>query len=126
MGGEIMLLNYPVHPVLAVDDLNRARKFYEEVLDPKIIEAHEEGVKYECGKGTKLFIYPRIFTKDDRTVAGFEVDDVETVVKNLKDKGVVFEEYNLPNIKTVDGIFTMASKKFAWFKDTEGNLIQIS
>lgn len=121
-----MLVNYAIHPVLTVFDMNRARKFYEEVLSLKIIEAHEEGVKYECGNGTKLFIYPREFSKDDRTAAGFEVDDVEIVVKNLRDKGVVFEEYDMPNLKTVDGIFTMGSKKYAWFKDTEGNLIGIS
>ncbi len=120
-----MLTNYPIHPSLPVVDMNRARKFYEEVLGLKLIDAQEWGVRYECGNGTKLLLYPREATKADHTVAGFEVDDVETVVKNLRDKGVVFEEYDTPNLKTVNGIWTQGSAKAAWFKDTEGNIISI-
>jgi catechol 2,3-dioxygenase-like lactoylglutathione lyase family enzyme len=121
-----MLKNYPVIPTLPVVDLNRARKFYEEVLglEPEIVDV--AGVQYGCGKGTKLFIFPREATKADHTVAGFEVDDLESVMKSLRDKGVVFEEYDTPNIKTVDGICTLGPVKVAWFKDTEDNIISIS
>jgi catechol 2,3-dioxygenase-like lactoylglutathione lyase family enzyme len=121
-----MLTSYPVHPTLPVVDMNRARKFYEEVLGLKLIDAQEWGVRYEAGKGTKLLLYPREATKADHTVAGFEVDDIETVVKSLRDSGVVFEEYDVPNLKTVNGIWTQGSAKAAWFKDTEGNIISVS
>jgi predicted enzyme related to lactoylglutathione lyase len=121
-----MLTNYPIHPTLPVVDMNRARKFYEEVLGLKVEIVDESGVRYEAGKGSKLLIYPREATKADHTVAGFEVDDLETVIKSLRDKGVVFEEYDMPNLKTVDSIATIGSVKVAWFKDTEGNIIAIS
>jgi catechol 2,3-dioxygenase-like lactoylglutathione lyase family enzyme len=121
-----MLKNYPIHPVLPVVDLNRARKFYEEVLGLKVDLVHESGVRYEAGNGTKLFIYPTEATKAVHTVAGFEVDDIETVMKNLRDRGVVFEEYDVPNLKTVDGIATLGTVKGAWFKDTEGNILALT
>ena len=121
-----MLTSYPIHPTLPVVDMNRARKFYEEVLGLKLIDAQEWGVRYECGKDTKLLLYPREATKADHTTAGFEVDDLEAVVKTLRDKSVVFEEYDTPNLKTVDGIASIGTVKVAWFKDTEGNIIAIT
>ncbi|HEV8697065.1 MAG TPA: hypothetical protein VGQ89_05170 [Candidatus Limnocylindrales bacterium] len=55
----------------------------------------------------------------------FSVDDIGAVVKHLKAKGVVFEEYDLPDLKTVDGIAERPDFKGAWFKDSEGNMIGI-
>jgi hypothetical protein len=81
---------------------------------------------YESAGGTKLYIYQRGATKADHTVAGFAVADVEAEVKELKARGVVFEEVEAPGFKTVDGIATMNGMKAAWFKDTEGNILAIS
>jgi hypothetical protein len=55
----------------------------------------------------------------------FSVDDIGAVVKHLKSKGVVFEEYDLPDLKTVDSIAERSDFKGAWFKDSEGNMIGI-
>jgi hypothetical protein len=55
-----------------------------------------------------------------------EVDDVEAEVAELKSRGVVFEEYDMPGIKTVNGIATGGGAKTAWFKDTEGNILAVS
>jgi hypothetical protein len=56
---------------------------------------------------------------------GWDVDDVEATVEELRSRGVVFEEYDLPGLKTVDGIAEIAGEKGAWFKDTEGNLLSL-
>jgi predicted enzyme related to lactoylglutathione lyase len=73
-----------------------------------------------------LYLYQRAATKADHTVAAFNVDDVEAVVKELKSKGVVFEEYDMPGLRTVNSIATVGSMKGAWFKDTEGNILGLS
>jgi catechol 2,3-dioxygenase-like lactoylglutathione lyase family enzyme len=124
-----MLKSAAVNPTLPVVDIKRARKFYEEKLGLKVIkEDPSPGLTIEAGKGTHLYLYQRGATKADHTVANFVVADVEAEVKQLKAKGVKFEEYNIPamGIKTVNSIATMDSYKGAWFKDTEGNILSIS
>jgi catechol 2,3-dioxygenase-like lactoylglutathione lyase family enzyme len=124
-----MLSSVSVYPTLPVVDLKRARKFYEEKLGLKVIkEDPSPGLTLQAGNGTLLYLYQRGATKADHTVAGFTVKDVEAEVKQLKAKGVKFEEYNIPSmgIKTVNGIATMDSYKGAWFKDTEGNILGLS
>jgi catechol 2,3-dioxygenase-like lactoylglutathione lyase family enzyme len=121
-----MLTNAPVNPTLPVVDLVRARKFYEEKLGLKVIRTDPSpGATLQAGKGTTLYIYQRAATKADHTAAAFTVSDVEAMVKELKTKGVVFEEVNQPGIKTVNGIATMGAMKVAWFKDTEGNILAV-
>ena len=124
-----MLKSAVVNPTLPVVDIKRARKFYEEKLGLKVIkEDPSPGLMIEAGKGTHLYLYQRGATKADHTVANFVVADVEAEVKQLKAKGVKFEDYNIPamGIKTVNSIATMDSYKGAWLKDTEGNILSIS
>ena len=78
---------------------------------------------FECGHGSQLVLYLRDSpTKADHTSAGQEVDDVEKVVKDLREKGVVFEEYEMTDEL---GIATMGGVKGAWFKDSEGNILSV-
>jgi catechol 2,3-dioxygenase-like lactoylglutathione lyase family enzyme len=121
-----MLTNAPIATTLPVVDMERAREFYEEKLGLKPLQELPELMIYECGEGTKLGLYQREPTKADHTVASFMVEDVEAEVKELKQKGVPFEEYDTPTIKTVDSIATLGQNKVAWFKDTEGNILAIT
>lgn len=124
-----MLINASVHATLPVVDLERARKFYEGKLGLKVIRTDPSpGAVLQAGEGTTLYIYQRAATKADHTAASFTVKDVEAEVKELKAKGVVFEEIEIPSvgIKTVDGIATKGELKAAWFKDTEGNILGVS
>ena len=126
-----MLTNAPVRPTLPVLDLERAKKFYEGTLGLKVIlEDSSPGAVLQAGEGTSLYIYQRAATKADHTVAGFKVKDVEATVKELKAKGVVFEDVDFPGLKMVEGIATMTIPagefKGAWFKDTEGNVLSIN
>ncbi|MCL4354586.1 VOC family protein [Patescibacteria group bacterium] len=124
-----MLSDAPIAPTLPVVDLERAIGFYEDMLGLELMEeATEMNATFECGKGTSLVLYKRDEpTKADSTAASFYVEDLEEVVEELKEKGVVFEQYDMPHLKTdEDGIAAMGEFKGAWFKDTEGNIIGIT
>ena len=119
-----------IHPTLPVVDLARAKNFYVGTLGLMVIrEDPSPGALLQAEEGTTLYIYQRAASKADHTVAGFKVNDVEATVKELKAKGVVFEETDVPGLKTVDGIATMTTSegvfKGAWFKDTEGNILAV-
>jgi catechol 2,3-dioxygenase-like lactoylglutathione lyase family enzyme len=118
-----------VHPTLPVVDLARARKFYEETLGLTVVKTDPSpGVTYRAGGDTGLYIYQRGATKADHTAASFSVEDVEAEVRELKAKGVVFEEVDEPGmgIKTVNGVATIGEMKGAWFRDTEGNTLAVT
>jgi len=80
---------------------------------------------FECGKGTAFVLASMGFKPGGHTQMSFAVDDVVAVVKQLKSKGVVFEEYDVPGLKTVNSIAERPDFKGAWFKDSEGNMIGI-
>lgn len=124
-----MLANAPVSATLPVVDIKRAREFYEKKLGLKVVmEDPSPGIMLQAGGNTMIYIYQRGATKADHTVAGFAVENVEAEVKELRAKGIKFEEYNIPSmgLKTVNGIATMDGTKAAWFKDTEGNILSIN
>ena len=121
-----MLSENKIVTTIPVVDINRAKQFYKEKLELKLLQEMDDGLFFEAGNNTQVFLYQRGQTKADHTIATFVVDDIESEVNHLKNKGVIFEEYNLPNIKTVDGIATTDYYKSAWFKDTEGNIIGIT
>lgn len=116
-----------VMATIPVVDLDRARGFYEGMLGLRpLAPATPDGIMYECGAGTRLFLYPRDQTRADHTVASFVVADIDQAVRDLKARGVAFEDYDFPDFKTIDSIATLASEKAAWFKDTEGNILAVS
>ena len=121
-----MLEKFTSHATLAVSDLGRAKKFYEETLGLKPIDERSDGVRYQTGKGTWFLVYPSQFAGTAKsTYMSFEVDDVEKTVKELQNRGVTFEEYDMPGLKTVNGIAEIQGVKGAWFKDLDGNIIAV-
>jgi catechol 2,3-dioxygenase-like lactoylglutathione lyase family enzyme len=122
-----MLKHAAIVPYIPVADVARARKFYEERIGLKPKEEYAGGVIYECGKGSWVFLYrsPGAGTSKAST-AFWAVDDVAAEVAELKARGVTFEEYDMPGLKTVDSIATGGGAKTAWFKDSEGNILAIS
>ena len=123
-----MLSNNIVSAVLISTNLDQSRDFYEDklglTLSPKTIKNH---LLFECGGGTTVLIYGRSAgNKADHTQVRFWTADVEADVKALADKGVVFEDYDMPNFKTVNHIATTSGiGKSAWFKDPDGNTIAL-
>lgn len=127
-----MLGDKMAYPSLPAVDIKRARKFYEEKLGLKVMmEDPSPGIMLMAGEGSMIYIYQRGATKADHTVLQFKVDDLDAEMKELRAKGVKFEDYNIPamGIKTVNGVATMGSgmdmMKAAWFKDSEGNIIAL-
>lgn len=106
-------------------DLDRARAFYEGVLGFEHVETSEAGVLCRAGDG-RLLLYRSTAPAAGHTVAGFEVDRLEPVIETLTARGVVFEEYDFPGLKTVDHIAWIGPERAAWFRDSEGNILSAS
>lgn len=122
-----MLSNAPIVPYIPVSDVKRARAFYEGTLGLKPRQEYAGGVVYECGNHSWVFLYPSKNAGTSKASQAFwNVEDVEAEVAQLKAKGVVFEEYDMPGLRTVNSIATGGGAKTAWFKDTEGNIMAIS
>ncbi|HEX2240592.1 MAG TPA: VOC family protein [Actinomycetota bacterium] len=112
--------------MIPAQDLERARAWYEEKLGLKPAEEAPEGLRYEAA-GTTAFM---LFTSTGQasgthTQFGWDVDDLDSVVAQLKSNGVVFEEYDFPGFKTVNSIAEIEGERGAWFKDSEGNLLAV-
>ncbi len=114
-------------PTLPAVDIKRAERFYSNSLNCKVTsEDPGPGASLEC-PGGQIYLYQRAPTKADHTVVSFETDDLDNDVKDLRDKGIRFEDYDIPemNLKTVNGIAEMGDMRTAWFKDSEGNILAI-
>jgi predicted enzyme related to lactoylglutathione lyase len=121
-----MLGNAPIRAYIPVLDVSRARRFYEQILGLAPKEAYAGGVIYECG-GAEVFMYPTSNAGTSKASQAFwQVQDVEAEVAELKARGVVFEEYDMPGIEMKNGVATGGGAKTAWFKDTEGNILAVS
>jgi catechol 2,3-dioxygenase-like lactoylglutathione lyase family enzyme len=110
---------------LPAADIDRARKFYQEVLGLEAGEAEEDGsVRVQVGDSS-IMVYPSEFAGSNQaTAVGFGVEDTAAAVAHLRGRGVQFEEYDFGEMKTIDGVLTMPNgDRGAWFKDTEGNIV---
>lgn len=121
-----MLSTAPVAPTIPVVDMERAKAFYIDKLGLKLVGENPGGASLEAGDGTLLLLFPRAeATKAEHTVAGFYVADVEAEVAALREKGIVFQDIDMPGLKTENGIAHFGPTTAAWFKDTEGNVIGV-
>jgi catechol 2,3-dioxygenase-like lactoylglutathione lyase family enzyme len=120
-----MLEDSDVVATIPAQDLERAKSFYADKLGLKPAEERPEGVYYRCGAGTFLLFLSSGAASGDHTQMGWYVNDIETTVSELQARGVVFEEYDYPELKTFNGIAEIEGEKAAWFRDTEGNLLSL-
>jgi len=113
-------------PMIAVKDLDRARKFYEETLG---LEAKEEmgGEVLTVKSGTTpITVYRSEFAGTNKATAlTFDVDDLESEVRDLKDKGVAFEHYEMEGLTRDGDVYRGEGMKTAWFKDPDGNILSL-
>lgn len=124
-----MLSKAPISAVLPVVDLARAHKFYEQTLGLKHTDEKlpDDGyTMFEAGEGTNLLLYQRPAVKVEHTQACFTVGDLESEMKDLRAKGMKFEDYDFPGLKTVNGVAAVGNVKSAWFLDTEGNILSLT
>ncbi|HET6149676.1 MAG TPA: VOC family protein [Polyangia bacterium] len=124
-----MLGTAPIIAYVPALDLARARKFYEDKLGlvPKEEYGGGTGLVYECGQGSTFFMYQSPGAGTSKANQAFwAVDDLAAEMAALRAKGVRFEEYDLPGLKTVNGVNVGGGAKTAWFKDSEGNILALS
>ena len=106
--------------LMAVSDLATARRFYEDQLGLVPGELEQEGVRYFCAEGTSVFVYlqPHNAGASSATLAGWTVDDLDRTMDDLSSRGVRFEHYDQPGIKTDErGVFDGGDFRAAWIKD---------
>ncbi|MDH5614976.1 MAG: VOC family protein [Acidimicrobiia bacterium] len=110
---------------LPAGDIDRARKFYQEVAGFEVGAQEADGSIRVQVADNWIMVYPSAFAGTNQaTAVGIGVEDTEAAVAHFRSRGVRFEDYDFGEMKTVDGILTMPDgTKGAWFKDTEGNII---
>jgi catechol 2,3-dioxygenase-like lactoylglutathione lyase family enzyme len=110
----------------SVNDLKEAKEFYGKTLGLDVREL-PAGLQLQITGGTRVFVYPKPnHTPATFTILNFEVDDVEQAVDQLSKRGVTFEHYDLPHLKTdAKGIARGAGPDIAWFKDPAGNILSV-
>ena len=122
-----MFANDPIYPSLPAADLERTRRFYAEKLGLTPESELPGGLFYRCGKDSRFSVFTsQGEASGTHTQAMWLVEDVESEVAALKARGVVFEEYDLPSLSSVNSIATVGPNKGAWFKDSEGNLLSLA
>lgn len=121
----VMLKDAIAHATLPAADLERAKGFWAKLgLSPT--NQHPGGMDYDMVGGSGFSVYPtRNPTRGGHTQLHFQVSDIESEVADLRANGAAFEEYDVPGLKTENGISTTPSGKGAWFKDEDGNLIGV-
>jgi catechol 2,3-dioxygenase-like lactoylglutathione lyase family enzyme len=128
-----MLANGRIANRLPAQDLDRARAFYAEKLGLEPVEERPGGLRYVCASGEFALFQSTGRASGEHTQMGWEVDDIDATVRELRARGVVFEEYDLPGLKTVDGIAYVegnypskgTGERAAWFRDSEGNMLGV-
>jgi catechol 2,3-dioxygenase-like lactoylglutathione lyase family enzyme len=119
---------------IPAQDLERARAFYADKLGLTPSEERRGGLRYVCGKGSFSIFESSGKASGAHTQLAWVVEDIEATMTELRRRGVVFEEYDLPDLKTVDGIAQVegnypseggVGERGAWFRDSEGNLLSI-
>jgi catechol 2,3-dioxygenase-like lactoylglutathione lyase family enzyme len=119
---------------LPAQDLDRARAFYAERLGLEPVDERPGGLLYRVGGGEFALFLSAGRASGDHTQMGFEVVDLEATVAELSARGVVFEEYDAPGLRTRDGIADIEGnypsknargERAVWFRDSEGNLLGI-
>ena len=119
-----MLGDHDVAATLAITDIEAARSFYEGTLALKPVMEVPDSVIYSAGK-TRLMVYRSDFARTNRaTGATWAVgDELESIVQELRTKGVAFEHYDLPDTTRDGDIHEMGGIRGVWFKDPDGNII---
>ena len=129
-----MLQDGRVATRLPAQDLDRARKFYSEKLGLEPSEERPGGLLYQPAQGAFALFESAGASTGQFTQMGWEVDDIEATVTELSERGVVFEEVDVPGLQTVGGIAEVdgnypskggKGERAAWFRDSEGNMLGV-
>jgi catechol 2,3-dioxygenase-like lactoylglutathione lyase family enzyme len=120
LGERMLYANIPVK------DLQEARRFYENTLGATPVREDQEYLEYRTGD-SRFGLYPNqeAAGSAQHTLGSFLVEDIEATVTELRSRGVTFEEYDAPGLKTENGIAQIGPEKAAFFKDPDGNILSV-
>ena len=119
-----MLTDAKITTMLPVADVERARRFYADRLGLREIAVAGDGTHiFEAGAGAIGLRQAEPGSQSEQTALSFMVADLEKEIEELTSRGVMFADYDLPDLKTVDHIAKFGDEKAAWFTDTEGNIL---
>jgi catechol 2,3-dioxygenase-like lactoylglutathione lyase family enzyme len=120
-----VLSNSPVSATLPFHGLKSAREFYSKKLGLKLLAGSVKDcfMAFGAGQKTQILLFESDSKKSGDTGATFEVDNLAREMARLRKKGVKFEKYDLPGVKTVNGVAQMGDHTMAWIKDPGGNII---
>jgi predicted enzyme related to lactoylglutathione lyase len=130
MKGGNVIANARAIAVIPVSNLERGIEFYEGRLGLPVEQRidsipQNREARFKVGE-TGFSIYESVGAGQSRaTVMAFEVGDIEATVEDMRSRGVAFEEYDLPELKTERGVATTGDEKAAWFKDPDGNILAV-
>lgn len=113
------------HPTIMVSDMARARSFYEGKLGLEVVREAGPYLFLRAGTSQIALVARASVTPAGTTICAFEVDDLAATLSALRARGVVFEEYDLPSLRTVDGIAKVGPFQAAWVKDPDGNYLGV-
>ena len=121
-----MLGAHPISPVLLATDLSAAKEFYHGRLGLQILSESDAAITFGCGGGTQLSVTKSSTgTADTQTQASWLVDDLRAEVAELRERGVTVEDYDLPGLKTEDGVADIGFAWAAWIIDPGKNALGI-
>jgi len=121
-----LLADKPICPVLLATDMEASKRFYRDKLGLTLLQERPEITVFRCGADTQLRISrSSVATKDEQTQAVFVVRDLKAEVADLRKRGVKIEDYDLPRVKTTNGIADMGYVWAAWFIDPGGNAVGV-
>ena len=122
MGEAYSLPAAAVHTALPAADLDRAKAFFREKLGLTPASESESTALYQTRDGQLALFATSGRPSGEHTQIGWTVEDIDATVAELRNRGVEFDEYDSPGFKTVNGIVSFGSTRFAWFRDSEGNV----
>jgi catechol 2,3-dioxygenase-like lactoylglutathione lyase family enzyme len=125
MSREVELLSeHPIDVVLLATDMDASKDFYANKVGLPIVDESPAAVTFRCGGASRLVVSKSsVGTSDEQTQASFRVADVKAEAAYLRSKGVTIQEYDLPGLKTVDGIADIGFALMAWFIDPGKNCV---
>ncbi len=121
-----MLQHFSVRYSIPAQDRNRAKQFYAEKLGLTPYTEHDFALSYRTGTTEFNIVVPTQPYHADYSLMTWVVDDIEATVSHLRERGVVFEEFDLPYMKSESGIVTFGVDRVAYFRDSENNLLAIA
>jgi catechol 2,3-dioxygenase-like lactoylglutathione lyase family enzyme len=112
--------------MLPAKDVERAKAWYRDKLGLSPTQADQYGASYRLAGGAPMFLYKSDYAGTAKhTLISFKSADLKADIEALRAKGVAFIDYDLPGLKTVDGLAEFGPVKNAWMRDSEGNILGI-